>query len=82
MAAVAGPSKADVAWLAECERRLKRWLKLTGCSCFVCNENRQLLRRCVLSAYRDFVDLQQGNRARFLIESERQRKAGVWGPQP
>lgn len=82
MATVAGPSRADIAWLAEAERRLKRCLKLTGCTCFQCNENRQLLRRCVLSAYRDLVALGQENRGRFLIESERQRKAGVWGPQP
>ena len=82
MAAVAGPSKRDVAWLAECERRLRRCLKLTTCTCFQCTENRQLLKRCVLSNYLSMVALGQGRRALFLIESERQRKAGVWGPQP
>lgn len=68
MMAVQGTSRADVAWLCECRRRLRHLLGLRLAS-WTTPEERWLMRYGIYSVRRDFERLGLLHEADYLIRS-------------
>lgn len=79
MATVAGPSKEEIALLDRCERRMKHLLSYDPA--WLTDQERRLYLHGLWYVRRDYAAVGQEKRFAFLVESARQRRAGVWGPR-